>query len=460
MKRFLTAGLMPVLALSGAGILAGLVPAGVAHADGDTTATSRISVASDGSQGNGDSKASALSADGRYVAFDSSAANLVPGDTNNASDVFVRDRQTGATTRVSVASDGSQAVDEGTWPNLYSDHPSVSADGRYVLFSSHATNLVAGDTNGNVDAFVHDRETGATTRVSVASDGAEAEYGAFYAGISANGRYVTFISGSADLVAGDTNGRRDAFLHDRETGRTTRVSVSSDGAQGNRDTDYSTPVASDDGRFVAYRSWATNLVPGDTNDATDVFLRDTGLATTTRVSVAADGRQADELSYEPSISADGRYIVFGSGANNLVPGDTQVAADVFRFDRVAGTLTRISRDITPVAGQWLPTGSTAAVISDDGRYTAYASTGGGIVADDTNGGLDVFVYDAESGTTERVSRTATGAQSGGWIPPFPGAGVTVAISGDGRYVSYDSGATDLVDGDTNAVRDVFVSRRG
>ena len=172
-----------------------LTPAGSVHAmPGNTT---RVSVASDGTQSNNSSYNPSISANGRYVAFESEATNLVRGDTNNFRDIFVHDRQTGQTTRVSVASDGTQA-------NGHSYDPSISADGRYVAFASLANNLVSGDTNDQQDIFVHDRQTGQTTRVSVASDGTQASGHSFNPSISADGRYVAFVSSASNLVGGDT----------------------------------------------------------------------------------------------------------------------------------------------------------------------------------------------------------------------------------------------------------------
>src|SRR5438445_496038 len=216
--------------------------------------TVRVSVASDGTEGNDVSLGSALSADGRFVAFDSAATDLVAGDTNGVSDVFVHDRQTGTTERVSVASDGTQGNDA----SFYS---ALSADGRFVAFDSDATNLVAGDTNGTTDVFVHDRQTGTTERVSVASGGGtqgNGKSGGFFAfpALSADGRFVAFQSDAPNLVAGDTNGTTDVFVHDRQTGTTERVSVASGGSQGNGCS--AGPVLSADGRFVAFHRPATN----------------------------------------------------------------------------------------------------------------------------------------------------------------------------------------------------------
>ncbi len=283
-----------------------------------------VSVASDGVQGNDNSRFPSISANGRYVAFYSIASNLVNGDTNGSQDIFVHDRQSGSTTRLSVASDGTQANDS-SWGT------SVSADGRYVAFDSLASNLVGGDTNGEVDIFVHDRQAGATSRVSVASDGTQANDSSYSSSISDDGRYVAFSSYAQNLVSGDTNGLPDIFVHDRQTGTTSHVSVASDGTHGNSGS-YG-PSISADGAFVAFHSDANNLVSGDTNDTFDVFMHDLQTGATNRVSVASDGTQGDYSSGDPSISADGRYVAFSSYAQNLVSGDTNGSEDVFVHDR-------------------------------------------------------------------------------------------------------------------------------
>lgn len=178
--------------------------------DMQTGQTTRVSIASDGTEGNGGAYASSLSADGRYVAFMSDSSNLVSGDTNLAQDIFVHDMQTGQTRLVSVSSDGTQG-------NVLSsaDKPSLSADGRYVAFSSFADNLVSGDTNQTLDVFVHDRQTGQTTRASVASYGRQSHGGAStFPILSADGRYVAFESLASNLVSRDTNHKRDIFVRD------------------------------------------------------------------------------------------------------------------------------------------------------------------------------------------------------------------------------------------------------
>ncbi len=228
-----------------------------------------MSVATDGTEADGVSYTSAISADGRFVAFYSGATNLVSGDTNGTTDVFVHDRQTGTTERVSVATGGGQADNGSFGP------PAISADGRFVAFYSNATNLVGGDTNSKYDIFVHDRQTGTTERVSVATGGGQATDSSQSPAISADGRFVTFYSNATNLVGGDTNGAADVFVHDRQTGTTERVSVATGGGQATGGDSYD-PAISADGRFVAFDSAATNLVSGDSNSSDDMFVHDRG----------------------------------------------------------------------------------------------------------------------------------------------------------------------------------------
>src|SRR6476661_2636040 len=273
-----------------------------------------VSVDSAGNLGNSGSTNPAISADGRFVAFYSEASNLVPEDTNGKPDIFVRDRLTNTTTRVSVDSAGNQA-------NSFSNDPSISADGRFVAFTSGASNLVPGGTNNTSDIFVRATLTNTTTRVSVDSAGNQGNRDAYGASISADGGFLAFESFASNIVPGDTNNTSDIFVRDLLTNTTTRVSVDSAGNLGNV---YSgTPSISADGRFVAFYSDATNLVPGDdTNSSRDILVRDRLTNTTTRVSVDSTGNQANSSSFAPSISADGRFVAFYSEATNLVPGDT------------------------------------------------------------------------------------------------------------------------------------------
>ena len=363
--------------------------------------TERVSVATGGGQGGGNSSTNslALSADGRYIAFVSSSSTLVAGDTNGKKDIFLRDRKLSTTERVSIATGGGQAGGS-------SYAPVVSSDGRYVAFMSEATTLVAGDTNGTWDIFVRDRRLGTTERVSVATGGGQAGDRSHGPSISADGRYVAFWSKATTLVAGDTNSAFDIFVRDRQLGRTERVSVSTGGVQG--DLDSEVPWISADGRFVAFMSEAATLIGGDTNGAVDIFVRDRQLGTTERVSVATGGGQAGDRSYGPSISANGRYVTFESYATTLVAGDTNGKRDVFLRDRTLGRTERIS---VSTGGGQVGDESFSAVVSADGRYASFISKATTLVAGDTNAAYDVFLRDRFANITERVSVSTGGGQS-------------------------------------------------
>jgi Tol biopolymer transport system component len=243
-----------------------------------TNITTRVNLSTAGVQATSGTLDSSVSADGRYVVFEATAGNLVLDDTNGVADIFVRDRLLNITTRVSVNDLGWQA-------NNASTSPRISGDGRYVAFISLANNLVGTDTNSTADVFVRDRLLGTTRRVSVATGGTQSNGSSGSPAISADGRYVAFTSWANNLVSGDTNTRTDIFVHDRVLGATSRVSVNGAGAQGDADSDV--PSLSGDGRYVAYASAATNLVSADTNGAIDIFVRDRTLGTTVRTSPAA-----------------------------------------------------------------------------------------------------------------------------------------------------------------------------
>jgi len=286
-----------------------------------------ISRNSNGDPGNKPSRAPDISADGHYVTFQSDADNLVAGDTNGVSDVFVIDLNTGDVTRVSINTNGAAGSGGSTLPR-------ISANGRFVAFRSEAGNLIGNDSNNVSDIFVHDRQTGQTMRVSVNSAGQQANGSSYDPAISDDGRHVAFGSYADNLVSGDSNDAWDIFVHDRETGQTTRVSVNSAGDEANDDTEYATrPVISGDGRYVAFDSDADNLVPGDSDGYTDVFLHDRETAETMLVSANSAGEFGQGLSGDPAISADGRFVIFDSDADNLVSGDGNTWGDVFVRER-------------------------------------------------------------------------------------------------------------------------------
>ena len=332
-----------------------------------------MSLGPGGVQANDGSYDAVVSGDGRYVVFSSFASNLVAGDTNGFLDVFVRDRRTSVTRRVSIGAAGAQANGE-------SFHPVISGDGRYVAFPSFASNLVAGDTNGFQDVFVRDRGTRVTRRVSVGLGGAQANDTSYEPAISADGRYVAFFSNATNLAAGDTNDTRvGVYVRDRKTQVTRRVSVGLGRPQAN--SDCHEPAISGDGRYVAFSSLASNLVAGDTNETCDVFVRDRTTQVTRRVSVGPGGAQANGGSGAPSISADGRYVAFYSNASNLVAGDTNETADVFVRDRKTQVTRRVS--VGP-GGAQANNVSCIPAISADGRYVAFYSIASNLVAGDTN----------------------------------------------------------------------------
>jgi TolB protein len=277
-----------------------------------------------------------VSADGRFVAFATFEA-VLPSDTNGTQDVYVRDMQTMGVVRATVGVGGAQ-------PNNSSDGAVISANGRFVVFRSEANNLVTGDTTGVWDVFVRDLQSGTTERVSVTSNEIAIDGLSWSPSISGDGRYVVFQS-TAALVPGDTNGHADVYLRDRTAGTTERISVSSTGSQGNRESyvpSGQVGVMSPDGRFVAFLSGADNLVPGDTNAVWDVFVRDRQLGLTERISVSSSEAQATAMSFGGPVSSDGRYVAFISSAPNLVAGDLNGQDDVFVRDRELGTTTRVN----------------------------------------------------------------------------------------------------------------------
>ena len=399
----------------------------------------RINLASDGEQADDYTSSPSISDDGRYVAFDSDAGNLVSDDTNGVRDVFVRDRVAGTTTRVSVHSDGT----EGTG---VSQGSVISGNGRYVTFWSEATNLVAGDANGARDVFVHDLQTGTTERVSRRSDSDEANDDSMMPSISADGRYVVFTSDATNMEEDDENGVRDVFLHDRSVGSTTRISYGVGGSDITQDCSW--PQISGDGSTVIFYSAAPELVSGDLNVRADVFAHTIASGAREIVSSGLGGSMANGASATSAISATGRYVVFLSWASNLVEGDAADTGDYFVRDRVAGTTERIT--VTPTGGvpsvqaeQW------PLSISADGRYVAFTSAAYDLVAGDANNERDIFLRDRTLGQTTRVSVSSKGIET--LQPSFHSA-----ISANGRYVAFASQGANLILGDTNGEMDVYV----
>ncbi|MDQ4026364.1 MAG: hypothetical protein M3217_12895 [Actinomycetota bacterium] len=287
--------------------------------DRQTGRTARASDRSDGRRAFGSSYSPSISNSGRYVAFVSNAPDLaMKGDDNGVEDIFVHDRKTGKTNRVSL----SRRLGD---PNWDSSWPDISGSGRFVAYASAASNLVRRDRNDSVDVFVYDRVERRNDIVSVAADGKRARDYSWAPSISADGRYVAFAS-YASLAPTDAAGE-DVYLHDRQTGTTEQVSMGHRGAANGAS---DRPSISDDGRYVAFHSAADNLVPGDTNGEIDVFVRDRVSQTTTRVSVGDDGQEGNAHSWVAALGPEGRYVCWISASTNLDdvpdPGD---AEDVF-----------------------------------------------------------------------------------------------------------------------------------
>ncbi|HEU5216602.1 MAG TPA: hypothetical protein VFU30_13790 [Gaiellaceae bacterium] len=436
------------------------VLAGAAAAAAGATAagaTERVSVSSTGVQGNdisGRTGPPAISADGNVVAFDSIATNLVAAGTTSGQDnIYLRDRSNGATDLVSVTPTGAE-------PDGSSFLPDLSGDGRYVAFQSVADDLVPGDGNGFEDVFVYDRAAGTTTRASVAGKSKDANDNSLGASISDDGRYVAFRSDATNLVKGARP--TSIYVRDLVKHKTELASVASDGTPANS-FNFNADI-SGDGRYVAFDSQATNLAPGD-DGTTQIFVHDRVTGTTTQASVDGSGTPANGESTDPSISADGRYVAFDSDASNLVPGDTNGVRDVFVHDLLTGQTTRVDVDSAGNQANEISDisirggGTFGPAISGDGRYVAFDSAAGNLVPEDTNTCTlanpqpvfdfpitgqcpDVFVHDLQTGATTRASLDSNGNQA-------DGPSTDPAINGDGSAIAFFSVATNLVPDDTN-----------
>lgn len=418
-----------------------------------------------------------VSSNGRFIAFLSSADDLVEGDVNKTSDVFVYDRQTDTIEIVSVTSAGTPSISTPGALAVGSGTPSISGNGRYVAFPSAAVNLVANDTNAVTDVFVHDRKTGVTERISVASDGSESNDGSSDVSISLDGSSVAFTSGATNLVGGDTNAKSDVFVHDVKSRQTEMVSVSSEEVVG----DQHSICGSLDGtgRYVAFTSNATNLAPGP--GAVQVFVRDRKAGTTELISVPLGGpagRPAGQQGSQAcplgghSISADGRFVVFDSFMPDLVPNDsngripTISLGDIFVRDRKTNETQRVS--VKSSGEEVTLSNDFPGTISADGRYIAFASPVPDMTpeqpplpAGTLSQGYNVFVHDRITGATEWISKAVDGGQA---IKNPSGAASSqhAALSGDGRIVVWDSDANNLVSAPNafGAAREVYIRDRG
>jgi Tol biopolymer transport system component len=407
--------------------------------------TELISVVADGSRGAGGSDLSitgpttarSVSNDGRYVVFASSADTFGPRDGNKKSDVYLRDRKLDRTERISAPG--------AVWVNGFSDRPTITPDGRYVAFQSAATTLVPGDTNGSLDVFVRDRQTGVVERVSVASNGEQGNSGSEAPSISSDGRYVAFHSNSTNFAPGTSPSIRQIYVRDRLAGTTTLVSVNAAGQMGNDES--VNPSISGDGQRIAFESGATNLAPGADFGFLNIYVRDRQAGTTVRASITPTGDGGNSSSSEPALSLDGRFVAFRTEATDLTE-DLSGLGDIVVRDLQASTTERITVAAGGGSIDGQQTGTPA--ISRDGRYVAFYTDASNPIGSDTNGQRDVYLRDRQAKTTQRVSVAAGGAQSSG-----PSGGL-LSISGNGRVVAFDSSSTDLVANDADPNVDVYV----
>lgn len=350
----------------------------------------RVSVPNTATQANGGSGASTISDDGNVVAFESDATNLVSTitDANGFTDIYLRNVNTSATERISVAALNAD-------PDGASTAPAMNDSGSLVAFVSDATNLdvIPADTNGVSDVFLYNRapsSTNRTTRISLTNTGVQANGNSFAPAMNSSGTLIAFVSDASDLVVNDTNGLTDIFLRDTFAipPTTTRLSVGPLGVEGDAAVEPHVSI-DDSGQLVVFASAATNLVNNDSNGVIDVFLRDRTAGTTTRLSLGFNGESNGD-STVPTISGNGRWVVFESVASNLVPNDTGGTRDIFQYDRLTGVTTRITEGL----GGFEPDGASIHPVIDDlGEHVAFSSVATNLVDSDSNGVSDVFVFD-------------------------------------------------------------------
>ena len=399
----------------------------------------RVNVSSTGEQSNNNSLDPKTSADGQVVVYMSHADNLIEGDTNNQPDVFLYDRNTNVTERISISSSGVQADRD-------SGKPDVSHDGRIVVFESQAHNLIDSINLGfSNNIFLHDRNTGTTELVSRTRFGLEADGRSNAPSISGNGRFVAFESRATDLVSFDTNNLKDIFVYDRQTQVIERVSVSTAGAQADNESQF--PKISQDGRYVVFRSRSSNLVNGTAVGPVGLYIHDRSTGITDVAVTDLTGSSADF--YQFDLSADGRYIAFRSQSTNLIPEDTDIFTDILVYDHVTKDISLASVSSTGEKGN-STIGSGFPAISGDGRYVTFSSGASNLV-DQVVGGINtqVFVHDRHTGKTALVSVTQTGVISNS-------ATNEKHITPDGRFITIRTDSRNLVEGDTNRNSDIFV----
>jgi hypothetical protein len=398
-----------------------------------------ISRSSSGVRGNGDSLNVDISLDGRYAVFDSTATNLVSGDTNGVTDIFLKDTVTNNISRVSVDSSGNQA-------NANSGKPKISGNGKYIVYYSSATNLVSSDTNGYADIFRYTVATGITERVSVDSSGNQANQQSYDADLDTEGRFIVFTTQSSNLGMTDTNSENDVVLKDMTSGSVTYISQSDAGVIGNSYS--SSGRISCDGRYVIFTSNASNLVPSDSNGYYDAFLTDMlGTRTVTNITLGGNG-----WSTAADISCNGNYVLFTSNASNLITGDTNAVADAFRYEKSTGTKTRVSVKEDGTAPLQY---SNGVAISADGKLAIFRTFGGSFF---TNTAVDHSLsYYQDDYLIRDMTQTGSRviAVKADLNAPIHGVSGNAAFSGSNR-IAYDSKGAGLVSDDNNAYIDSFI----
>lgn len=416
-------------------------------ADAFAGQTTRVSVSSNGATADRSASSGVLSADGRYAVFASAATNLREGVATSGTHVYRHDRTTGQTLLVSVTPTGDPGND-------VSRDPSVSANGQFVVFGSFATNLVAGDTNLRQDVFVRDMVTGTTRLVSGATEGVVGLPGTSSLSglsgareISDDGRYIVFNSFATNLVAGATNGTQHVYVKDMTTGAVLRASVNDAGDPGNRSSQ--TPAISGDGQVVAFQSSSTNFSTTPLFNTLQVFVRQLPSGPTTLVTPGAAALL--RRSAVPTLSFDGRYMAFESEAPLDSRDLDDGTPDIFLLDREAGTTVLAS--LSPNAVQGAISGRPS--ISGDGRWVVFDSLDEQIVSGDVGGLNDVFLYDRDAETVVLVSRNDAGEQANA------ASGLTLggaSVSSNGQVVLFGSVASNLVASPANGFNQLYVRK--
>lgn len=400
---------------------------------------SLLSVDSSGNQSNQVSYQPSVSGDGRYVAFESQASNLVSDDTNSARDIFVRDRTNSTTVRADVSSAGVEA-------NADATQAKISYNGRFVVFASSASNLVGSDTNGTSDIFIRDLQSGTTTRVNTATSGTQGNGGASWPDVSADGRFVTYMSSgnTLDTSISGTVTNFQVYVKDMKTGANKMLSHSAGNVVG--DAGSSAPRISCDGGVVVFESRSTNLVASDTNGYGDVFVVTQGWSGDDLVNATINGNQNSQF---PTVSCDGNFVAIQSGANNLLSGTTTSGLNIYRYNRLDSTFQVASKYTSGSLGT---ASNQYPEISGDGRFIVF-ETDEQFSANDTNPRTDIYLRDMRGATTQLLSINKTGTAAAGFTSMS-------SISDDGTYAVYEGFSPNIVSNDTNGYQDIFGSETG